>query len=75
MAKVSSTLHLGAHSLSRPAVQFGRCGQVFPLSWSASAPSSQAPPLILLQLPLTDQRNESVCLSSSGAMEAFFAAL
>lgn len=42
------------HSLSRPAVQFGRCGQVFPLPGSPSAPSGETPPLILLLLPLTN---------------------
>lgn len=53
-AKVNRRLHSWGHSLSRPAVQFGRCGQVFPLSRSPSTPSGQTAPLIFLQLALTD---------------------
>lgn len=54
------------HSLSRPAVQFGRRSQVFPLPGAPSAPSGQTPPLILLLLPLTDTCIKSyrcVCLT------------
>lgn len=48
-------------SLGRSAVQFGgRGGEVFPLAWSSPASPGQAPPLVLLLLPLADRwRDES----------------
>lgn len=51
-----------SHSLSRPAVQFGRCGQKFSLPWSPSAPSGKTPPLILLLPPLTDININELCV-------------
>ncbi len=70
---VKTELSCSSHSLSRPAVQFGRCSQVFPLPGSPSAPSGQTPPLILLLLPLTDMCiKELECVSGAEMWEHCF---